>query len=287
MPLEISLTTVKNILTRSSGFLQGCTSHSLQPYRGCSFGAALCGVGCYVQHNRHLLGGRAWGGFLEIRRNAAESYHLNFDRESRWAHRQGMRFSIFCSSVTDPFVPQEFQHRITRSVLEAMLDRPPDELVVQTHSHRAAEYLPIFRELAGRCDFRVQVSIETDMLRLPGLPPHASPITRRFEACAALRAAGIRTVVTVAPLLPIANPVQFFARIAEVADAVVLDHFIEGDGSPTGSRTFRTPLPSAVSQIDPVACTLAYRDEMVAIARQYLPGRVGVNVAGFAGQYQA
>jgi len=40
---------VSRILTRSSGFLRTVSSHSLQPYRGCTFGGTLCGVGCYVR----------------------------------------------------------------------------------------------------------------------------------------------------------------------------------------------------------------------------------------------
>jgi hypothetical protein len=100
-----------------------------------------------------------------------------------------------------------------------------------------------------------------------------------------LRSAGIFTVVTVAPLLPIADPGRFFARIADVADAVVLDHFIQGDGSSDGSRTLHTRLPGAMRQVAPESVDLAYRDAMAAIALKYLPGRVGVNIGGFAGRW--
>lgn len=285
MSVEISLTTVKNILTRTTGFLRTVTTHSLQPYRGCTFGNALCGAGCYVQHNRHLLQGRPWGGFLEVRTNAANSYRTNYDRERRWAEQQGRGLSIFCSSATDPFVPQESRHGITHSILKAMCDLPPDELVLQTHSHRVAESIPLLQTLATRCALRVHVSIETDRESIPSLPPHATPLEKRFEACRSLKAAGIHAVVTVSPLLPISDPHRFFARIAEVADAVVLDHFIEGDGSPDGSRTLRTSLPQAIAAIDAEAITLSYRDRMSVIARQYLPGRVGINIDGFAGRY--
>lgn len=286
MSIDLSLVTVKNVLTRTTGFLREVTSHSLQPYRGCTFGNALCGVGCYVQHSRHITQGRPWGGFLEVRTNAAESYLVNCDRERRWAARRNEPFSIFCSSATDPFVPQEFQYGITQRVLEAMCDRPPDELILQTHSHRVVDYLPLLESLAARCRLRAHMSIETDREKIPGLPPHASPIERRFAACETLRQAGIFTVVTVSPLLPIAEPERFFSHIAEVADAVVLDHFIQGDGSSDGGRTLRTPLPAAMAALDPRSVSLAYRDEMVACARRIMPGRVGVNIAGFAGRYE-
>lgn len=283
--VDVTETTVKNVLTRTTGYLRTVTSHSLQPYRGCTFGNALCGVGCYVQHNRHLMKGRAWGGFLEVRTNAAESYLAHSERERRWATQHRGRFSIFLSSATEPFLPQEFRYHVTRSVLEVMLQTPPDELILQTHSHRVTEYLKLYRELSSRCELRIHVSIETDRDRLPGLPPHASSVDKRFEACSQLRGAGIRTVVTVSPLLPIEEPDRFFARIAEVADAVVIDHFIQGDGSSDGSRTWLTPLPQAMQVVCPDSVTLAYRDRMVATARRYLPERVGINIDGFAGRY--
>jgi DNA repair photolyase len=309
MRVDVTETTVKNILTRTTGYLRSVTTHSLQPYRGCTFGNSLCGVGCYVQHNGHLLRGRRWGGFLEVRTNAASSYREHYERELSWARRHtgwsastagslfretgpnepaatGPRgFSIFCSSATDPFLPQEFNYGITRSVLEAMPELPPDELVLQTHTHLVTRYGKLCVELSRLCRLRVHVSIETDRERLPGLPPPASSVELRLAACAELKQAGLNVVVTVSPLLPIAAPDRFFERIAEVADAVVIDHFIQGDGSADGHRTLRTQLPQAMRAIDPASVALEYRDEMAGVAQRYLPGRVGVSVDGFAQRY--
>jgi DNA repair photolyase len=276
---------VGSILTRTSGYLDGITSHSLQPYRGCSFGRALCGVGCYVQHNRWLTRGARWGSFLEARVNAAEAYAAGAERERRWARRARQGFSIFMSSSTDPFVPHERRFGVTARVLSALLADPPDGLVVQTHSHAVTDHLTVLRELAGACDLRVHLSIESDRDTLPGLPPPASPVARRLDAAHTLRAAGITSVVTVAPLLPIADPAAFFARLGEVADAVVIDHFIGGDGSEDGARTARTRLPAAMEALAPDSTRLAYRDRIVAIAREALPGRVGISREGFAGRY--
>ena len=131
---------------------------------------------------------------------------------------------------------------------------------------------------------RVHVSIESDRETLPGLPPPAASVTRRLAACATLKSAGIHTVVTVAPLLPIDDPQQFFSRIAEVADTVVLDHFVGGDGSPAGRRTRRTALPGAMQSINPASVRPTYLDEMAEIATAILPGRVGIGIDGFAGR---
>lgn len=278
-------TTVRSILTRTSGFLKSVSSHSLQPYRGCTFGRSLCGVGCYVQRNGFVTRGQEWGTFLEARTNAADVYLGTVERERRWARQSRGRFSIFMSSSTDPFVPQEDRFRVTRGVLEAMTLAPPDELIVQSHTHRVANYVDLYQSLSARCDLRVHLSIETDRERLPGLPPPASSVAARFAAAEQLRSAGVRVVITVSPLLPIADPVAFFTRIARSADAVVIDHFIEGDGSADGSRTVRTALPAAMAQIDPHSTSLAYRDAIVATALQLMPGRVGISIDGFAGRF--
>lgn len=276
---------VRTILTRTGGYLLGICSHSLQPYRGCPLGASLCGVGCYVQHAGHLTRGRRWGSFLEVRPNAGAAYLAGYDRERRWARTHRGRLGIFLSSATEPFPPQEKRHGATRSVLRAMLERPPDLLVVQTHSHHvllAADLLPT---LAAVCEVRVHISIETDRDRLPGLPPPASPVDQRIEAAARLRDLGLRVVITVAPLLPIADPPGFFRRLATVADAVVLDHFVGGDGSATGHRTRRTPLPAAMAAVEPASTDYGYLARMAAIATESFPGAVGIGRAGFAGEF--
>ncbi len=283
--MKIETVAIGKVLTRTGGYLRGVATHSLQPYGGCPLGSSLCGVGCYVRHNPWITRGRAWGSFLEVRDNAAESYRKHIVAERRWARRRHGAMGIFMASSTEPFPPQEKRHRVSARILEAMLDEPPDVLTIQTHSHRVEGVAELLKELSARCRVRVHLSIETDRERLPGLPPPGSSVERRLQAAERLQATGILTVITVAPLLPIADPESFFVRIAQVADAVVLDHFIGGDGSPDGARTRRTPLPQAMAELLPESLDLDYRDAMVEIARRHLPGRVGVGAEGFAGKF--
>ncbi len=283
--MQVTTTRVREVLTRTSGFLHDVCSHSLQPYRGCSLGSSLCGVGCYVQHNGWLTRGARWGSFLEVRENAAEAYLASVERERRWARSRRGRFAIFLSSSTEPFLPQERRYGITAAVLGAMHESPPDALILQTHSHHVLDRLDRLRDLAACTALRVHLSIETDRECLAGLPPHASPVAARFEAAERLRAAGVAVVITVSPLLPIADPEAFFARIATCADAVVIDHFIEGDGTPDGHRTRATILPAVMEAIEPGSTSLAYRERILGVAQRYLPGRVGVSRDGFAGRF--
>jgi DNA repair photolyase len=285
--MTITESTIRSILTRASGYLRPVASHSLQPYRGCALGNSLCGVGCYMRHNEWVTRGEPWGSFVEVRTNAVDSYRGQYERERNWARRtrDDGRFGIFMSSATEPFQPVERTARVTRRLLETMVKRPPDFLIVQTHSHHVAEYLDLYPTLAARTELRFHVSIESDRDELPGLPRAASPVAKRIEAAAKLKAAGMRVFVTVSPLLPIDDPDAFFARVAQVADGVVIDHFVDGDGSPDGRRTRRTRLPLAMEQVNPLSTSIAYQDEIAAIARKHFPGRVGISVDGFAGRF--
>ena len=238
-----------------------------------------------MRHNIHITRGREWGSFVEVRVNAAEAYRSQYSREQAWARRSRGKFGIFLSSSTEPFQPAERKYRVTRSLLETMLELPPDFLIVQTHCPQVVDYLDLYPELGKRMQIRFHISIETDTDQLGELPKPASPIAKRIVAAGRLRAAGLRTVITVSPLLPIAKPEEFFARLTDVADAVVIDHFIGGDGSANGARTLRTALPLAMGAIDPGSVTLEYREKIIAIARRHLPGRVGVNIDGFAGRF--
>ncbi len=92
-------------------------------------------------------------------------------------------------------------------------------------------------------------------------------------------------MITVSPLMPIREPERFFARVSSCASAVVIDHFIQGDGTEDGSRTQRTALPAAMAAVNADSVGLAYRDRMVETALRHLPGRVGLTIAGFAGRY--
>ena len=185
----LSQINIAQILTRSSGFLHDVCSHSLQPYRGCALGCSLCGVGCYVRHNIYVTRGEPWGSFVEARTNAAEAYREQYEREKTWARKARGAFGIFLSSSTEPFQPAEQKYRVTRSVLETMLELPPDFLILQTHSHHVADYVDLYPRLLRATKLRVHLSIESDRDDLPGLPRSASPVTKRMDAAATLKAA--------------------------------------------------------------------------------------------------
>ena len=284
--MTVTETRCGSILTRTGGYLKDVCTHSLNPYVGCGFGLSSCGAGCYVQFNNWLTKGRRWGEFVDVKTNAADIYRQTRSAEKRWANNKSSPFAVFMSSSTDPWQPLEKKYRVTRAILSAMLDGPPDRLILQTHSVMARDDLPLISELARICDLRVHISIESDRDSLPGLPSPPSAVADRIDLLAKFSQVGINSVACVSPLFPIRDPETFFFKLAKAgAAAVVVDHFIGGDGTVDGSRTRKTRLPSAMAAVDPASVGLSYRDYIVGIAGAYLP--VGVSAAGFAGKYSA
>ena len=84
------------------------------------------------------------------------------------------------SSSTDPYIPQEKTLRLTRALLEEMTERPPDVLVIQSHHTMVERDIDLIADLSTRGEVWVSLTVETDMDRVPGLPPHASPPGRRL-----------------------------------------------------------------------------------------------------------
>ena len=282
--MEVTEIHCASILTRVGGYLKPVCSHSLNPYIGCGFGRSACGVGCYVRHNAWLTKGRDWGTFVEVKMNAPEVYVNTRDAEQRWAHRREQPFAVFFSSATEPWQPIEKQYRITRRLLEAMLTHPPEVLILQTHATAMLDDLALIADLSQRCQLRVHVSLEGDAERLPGLPPPPATVKDRIGLIRQLSGAGIFTVACLSPLYPMKNPAVFFQQLAGAGvDAVVIDHFIEGDGTPEGNRTLKTDLPRSMAAVDTASINLEYRDRIAAIAQDYLP--VGISASGFAGHY--
>jgi DNA repair photolyase len=280
--VQINLVQNKSILTRTTGYLKSVCSHSLNPYSGCGFGNSSCGQGCYVRFNTWVNRGREWGSFVDVKTN--DLYSKTVDKEKSWAHRQSMPFSIFMSSSTDPWQPAEKKYRITRKVLQAMRITPPDEIILQTHSSTILEDLDLIDELSRNCKLRAHISIEGDRDRLPGLPPPPCSVDSRIQALELLSSRGIFTVICLSPLYPLNDAELFFRRLKSAgASAVIIDHFILGDGTSDGSRTQKTSLPTIMKNIMPESIHLPYRNKVIDIARNYLP--TGVSASGFAGNY--
>ena len=213
------------ILTPTGGFLEGY-AYSLNPYIGCMFGCAYC----YVRKLPvALFRNKPWGSWVEGKREAAS----RIGKELAAAKRKGP-VTIFMSSSTDPYQPAEYKERLTRALLAAMADNPPDFLFVQTRSPLVTRDLDLLRQFGDR--ILVSITIETDREDVRrAFTPSAPPLAARFRALQAVRDAGIPCQAAVAPVLPFSG--RFASRLAACTDRVTVDDYELGDGS--GGRRSR------------------------------------------------
>ncbi|MBI3725259.1 hypothetical protein HY251_15110 [bacterium] len=283
--METGVVPARSILTPTGGFLEGFT-HTLNPYRGCAFGRALCGVYCYASETRYGKDrARAWGSYVFSKEGAASLYR----DEARKLRESGSALRIFMSSVTDPYVPQETALGVTRGILEAMEDEPPDLLVLQTHTGGPVRDLGLLVRLGKRARVLVQITVETDRAKIDGLPPHATPLATRLSALRALKESGVATVAVCSPLLPLDDERTFAKTLGSHAHGAILDHWLLGDGSKNGARTKRArshaelPLPDALVRAGLGEWNTLERFFRVASVFQEVLGasRVGVSQDGF------
>ena len=236
----------KAILTPTGGFLASGYTHTINPYVGCAFAGALCGTFCYAQHNPWITQGRPWA-LYGAKRNIRDAYRHDYDRLKHARHGAPRPLKVYMSSSTDPYIPQERRLGLTQALLEEMVQRPPDVLVLQTHNTLIHRDLDLIVAIAARCELWVSLTIETDMDPVPGFPRHSSPPAERLETLEMFRSAGVRTQATISPLMPLANPESFARRLDAACERVIVDHYLLGDGS-GGSRTKRTSFIQRLEQ---------------------------------------
>lgn len=136
---------------------------------------------------------------LFAKTNAAERLRAELGKRS---HRIS---PINLGANTDPYQPIERQYRLTRQVLEMLLDaRHPCTIV--TKNAGVERDLDLLCEMAQQRLVFVAVSVTTLDNRLAAkLEPRASAPHRRLQAIARLSAAGVPTGVFAAPLIPAIN----------------------------------------------------------------------------------
>lgn len=151
MKIESNYTSPKTLLNKGTGYLSGY-SHSLNPYTGCTYGCSYC----YVrQMPVSLFRKEEWGTWVDVKQEAA----VILQKELHKAKAKGP-VSIFMSSSTDPYQPVEHKEQVTRSLLEVMVQDPPDFLFVQTRSPLVRRDIDLLLRLEDKV--RVSITVETD-----------------------------------------------------------------------------------------------------------------------------
>ncbi len=214
MPFEVLEAPASSILSKTTGFIaEAGFTHSLTPARNCTFGCTYC----YVPTMR-IYGGlkpedwRHWGQFTTFKSNAPELLRRQLRGDQ----------VIYCSPLVDPYQPAEETVQLMPRILDELLLRSPKVFVIQTRGPLIVRDLARLVELSQRTTLRVSFSITTNREAVRKLyEPHCATIHCRMKAIRELRAAGIRTFATLAPILP-CDPEELAGMALDATDQDII-----------------------------------------------------------------
>lgn len=186
--------------------------YSINAYRGCEHGCAYC----YARPSHETLGMNAGLDFesrILVKHDAAKLLRkeLNHPRwEADW---------IAMSGVTDCYQPAERQFRLTRQLVEVLLEaRQPFEII--TKNALVTRDIDLLAELAQLNLVRVNISITSlDAELLRTLEPRTSAPAARLRAIAELTAAGVPARVMASPMIPGLNDHELGAILTAAKEA--------------------------------------------------------------------
>lgn len=171
---------------------------SINPYRGCEHGC----VYCFARPTHGFLGLSA-GLDFETKLIAKTNAAAVLERELSAPEYEPRTIAL--GTATDPYQPIDRNRRLTRSVLE-VLERTRHPVGIVTKSALVMRDVDILARLAERDLVKVALSITTlDHKLARTMEPRASTPARRLEAIRTLSAAGVPTMVMVAPIIPALN----------------------------------------------------------------------------------
>jgi DNA repair photolyase len=168
---------------------------TLNPYRGCTHGCHYCYARRY-QTQFELGAGDDFSTVVLVKVNLPEVLRRELERPT-WT-----RELVALGTATDAYQPIEGHYRITRRVLEALIEaRTPVGLV--TKGPMAVRDRDLFVELGGVAGCTVYFSVPSvDDDVWSALEPGTAHPLQRLRAARQLADAGVRTGVLMAPVVP-------------------------------------------------------------------------------------
>lgn len=207
----------KTILTKSN--LPEC-DYCINPYVGCLHGC----VYCYARFMRRFTGhlNEKWGEFLDIKINSPQA----LVKEMSSHPKKGI---VFLSSVSDAYQPIEKKYKLTRQILEILLehDFPVSILTKSDLVIRDIDLLKQFSDL----DVGLTItSLEEKVKKI--FEPYASSPCQRLGALDKLHKSNIKTYAFIGPIFPeITDFEAIFKAIKNKVDFVMVESLNTGCGN--------------------------------------------------------
>jgi DNA repair photolyase len=168
---------------------------SINAYRGCEHGCAYC----YARPTHEYLGfspGLDFESKIMVKENAPELLYEKLMSKSYQPE------PIFLSGVTDCYQPIERKLKLTRRILEVLLQfKNPVGIITKNQLvARDADLLAEFAQFHGSLVFLSITTLDSDLCGK--LEPRTSRPQARLQAIETLAKAGVRVGVNVAPVIP-------------------------------------------------------------------------------------
>jgi DNA repair photolyase len=185
---------------------------SINPYRGCEHGC----IYCYARPSHAYVDLSPGLDFETKIFYKADAARLLREELSRPGYRCR---TIMLGANTDPYQPLEKRLRVTREILEVLLEaRHP--VAVITKGALVLRDLDLLRELAGQNLAQVTVSVTTlDPELKRTLEPRTASPQARLRVVAELARAGVPVGVFAAPMIPAVNDCELESILEAAAAA--------------------------------------------------------------------
>jgi DNA repair photolyase len=177
-------------------------NYVINAYTGCVHGC----VYCYARFMKRFTGHtEAWGTFLDAKINAPEVLKKQLKRR-----KEPLKDTVFLSSVTDPYLPAESKYKLTRGILEVLLEYQVPTSIL-TKSDLVLRDLDLLRQFESCSVGLSLMTIDDEIARR--FEPRASSPTQRLEALKTLKENGIETYAFISPFLPLLSKIEQLVQL--------------------------------------------------------------------------
>lgn len=186
----------RTILNPGNGFMSDY-DYTLNPYSGCTFGCTYCYAAFFTRRPEEKA---QWGEWVKVKVNA-----LALLRKERINPLIGK--TIYISSVTDPYQPVDKKLKLTRELLKELSEYHKPNLVLQTRSPLVVRDIDLLSKI-GTVQVNMTVTTDSEDVRM-AFEPTCPSNKVRLEAIREVHEQGIKTCITMTPLLPVKAPRAF------------------------------------------------------------------------------
>lgn len=263
---NVAYADASSILTPTKGFLSSY-DYSLNPYSGCSFGCNYCYAAFFATTKQNRDN---WGYWVKVKDNALQLL-------AKHRKKPLIEKVIYLSSVTDPYQPIERSLKLTRQLLQELLDYHQVTLLIQTRSPLVTRDIDLLQKF-DKVQVNMTVTTDDEKVRKAFEPLCPSNKTR-IKAIAEVHQAGIESCISLTPLLPVADAHAFAQQMAGTGiKKYIAQNFHMGKG-----KFVANTREDALKMMEEMHWNDQKYQETIKIFKEYLPG-LGEGKDGFSAE---